>query len=230
MLLGTVRTWYKYDVSFSASMIESFVAGIEKQAADSIRRYEQEKETHEIEDVMETGEPFVRVVRTHEGLDDEAWDMDTIFKEHFPSLQRRSAFVTVSSYFEHELNELCSLYQREKGFQLSFKDLNDKGIVRSTNYLEKVAGLDVHKKSQEWCLIKKLHEVRNSIVHRDGRLEADQDKVIRCFVAEINQLAALSSHDEILLKEGFLSLATDTYKSYFRLIDKSIQVSPNICS
>jgi hypothetical protein len=111
MLLGTVLTWYKYDVSFSAGLIDSFVAGIEKQAADSIIRYDQEKETHEVEETIEeeTEVTYMRVVATHGGLDDETWDLDTIFREYFPSLQRRSAFVTVSGYFEHELDKLCVL-------------------------------------------------------------------------------------------------------------------------
>jgi hypothetical protein len=116
LLRKTVLTWYEYDMSFSAELIDSFVAGIERQAAESIVRYEEGKQKHEIEDVTgENEETYLRVVETHQGLDNETWDLTTIFMEYFPSLQRRSALMTVSGYFEHELDKLCSFYQSEKG-------------------------------------------------------------------------------------------------------------------
>ena len=109
MIIGqSVLSWYQNEISLSAELIDSFVKGVEKQAAESIVKYEEEKETHVLEDVAgENEEKYVRAVETHRGLDNETWDLKTIFKEYFPSLQRRSAFLTVWGYFEHELDELC---------------------------------------------------------------------------------------------------------------------------
>lgn len=81
--------------------------------------------------------------------------MEIIFKEYFPSLQRRSALITLCGYFEHELDKLCKQYKLEKSYNLSLSDLSDKGISRSTNYLKKVVGLEIHKGSKEWESIKK---------------------------------------------------------------------------
>ena len=80
-----------------------------------------------------------------------------MFLEYFPSLQRRSALLTVCSYFEHELDKLCRLYQSEKGFAVTVDGMRGRGIDRSTRYLEKVAGLNVHNTSPEWQEIKAAH-------------------------------------------------------------------------
>lgn len=107
-----VLNWHKYDVSFSIELIESFIEGVEVQVDDSIKRYDQQKETLLVEQVSE--ENYARVVEIHQGLDDESWDLKSIFYEYFPTLQRRSALLTVCGYFEHELDKLCMLYQSEK--------------------------------------------------------------------------------------------------------------------
>jgi len=219
----SVLSWYQNEISLSAELIDSFVKGVEKQAAESIVKYEEEKETHVLEDVAGEGEEkYARAVETHRGLDNETWDLETIFKEYFPSLQRRSAFLTVWGYFEHELDELCSLYKSEKGFGLDLSDLKRDGIDRSTSYLQKVAGLKVHKESQEWNCIKKIQKVRNIVAHRDGRLQDREGKPIKEVINYINDMQSLSGNGEIKLKEGFLAYVVDTFRAYFRLISESI--------
>jgi hypothetical protein len=51
MLIGvSVATWYTNESTFSAELMDSFVKGIEKQAAESIARYETHSQTHVLED------------------------------------------------------------------------------------------------------------------------------------------------------------------------------------
>ncbi len=180
MLIGVrIATWYMNESTLSAELMDSFVKGVEKQAAESIVRYETDKETQVLEDaVTPSEEGYPRVVETHAGLDSETWDLEKIFKEYFPNLQRRSAFLTVWGYFEHELDKLCALYKSEKGLKLDLTDLTGQGVDRSTAYLEKVAGLNVHKTSQEWNQIRNTQKVRNIVAHRDGRL-ADRSGEIK---------------------------------------------------
>jgi len=163
----------------------------------------------------------------HQGLDDETWDLPTIFREYFPSLQRWSALLTVCSYFEHELDKLCRLYQSEKSFAITVDDLRDKRIDRSTRYLQKVVGLNVHRASQEWQEIKKIQKIRNDIVHRSGKLRDDQE------IADwMNKLKTLSRDDdgEIIVGKGFLSYVIHTYASYFKLIGDSIDATEKVAS
>ena len=92
-----VLNWYQYDVAFSIELIRSFVRGVERQVADSILDYKDIKKDE-----------------GHRGLTEDSWDLQEVFEGYFPSLQRRSALLTVWGFLEHELDALCSLYQSEK--------------------------------------------------------------------------------------------------------------------
>jgi hypothetical protein len=216
-----VLNWFKYNVSFSIKLIESFVEGIEKQAENSTNRYREQKKTYVVEENPK--ENYARVVEAHQGLDDETWDIESIFMEYFPSLQRRSALLTVYGYFEHELDKLCLLYQSEKLFRLNLSDLNGKGVERSINYLEKVAGIDASKKSKEWNHIKRIQKIRNVIAHQDGKLNDHQGNPRKEVIDYINQMDSLSGDIEVILHKGFLNHVVSTFNDYFRLLGKSIE-------
>ncbi len=222
MIVGGTVNWYRDHVSFE--LIDKFVENTEKQVAQSILEYEEKKRTIQVVyDAGEDGE-YMDLVETHDGLESGTWDLSTIFKEYLPTLHRGSAFLTVFGYFEHELDKLCLLFQSEKGFKISYRDLNRDGIDRSTSYLDKVAGLNLQKeKSPEWNRIKGLQGVRNAIAHRDGRLNTD-DRNVREVLAKLSPWASVDARDQIILNEGFLANVTEACKSYFRFIDKSIQV------
>ena len=218
---NNVRNWYKYDVIFSIELLESYIEGIEKQADESVIRFEQEKQTHVLED--RPAEGYARVVDVHQGLDDESWDLQSIFKEYFPSLQRRSALLTLCGFFEHELDKLCFLYKSEKNIKLSLIDLKDKGIDRSTAYLAKIANINTFKNSQEWQQIKRIQNIRNVIVHRSGELHEHNNKSVKDAIAYIKEIETLSGETEIVIGKGFLTYVVNIYKEYFRNIGESIE-------
>ncbi len=201
-----VLNWYQYDASLSVELMISFVDGIEKQAAESVTNYKAIQHTAD----------------GHQGLDRESWDLENIFGEYFPSLQRRSAFLTVWSYLEHQLDQLCLLYQSERKFGLSFTDLSGQGIDRSTAYLEKVAGLQELKASEEWNVLKTLQRIRNAIVHADGKLRDHQGKPKKELMADMKKVGFLTGDEEILVATGFLSQVIQTCDNYFRVIEKAV--------
>jgi hypothetical protein len=214
-----VLNWYQYDVSFSAELINTFVESIEKQASESMVNYEKTTKSDVVDGQM---------VYVHQGLESDTWDLATVFGEYFPSLQRRSALLTVCSYFEHELDQLCLLYQSEKSFRLALSDLNGKGIDRSISYLEKVAGLYVHRASPVWKDIKNIQKIRNLIVHGGGRLRDNHGNPKTDIAGVIKQMRYLSGDDEIVLANGFLSYVVGTYRKYFELINQSIKSAQNV--
>lgn len=203
---NVVVNWYQYDVSFSIELMISFVQGVERQAAESVLNYRNLKSSEE----------------RHRGLDRSSWDLEGIFEEYFPSLQRRSALLTVWGFLEHELDKLCLLYQSEKGFRLAFSDLSGKGIDRSTGYLEKVAGLEGLKASREWDGIKTIQRIRNVIAHHDGKLRDHHGNANDGILKDMARLGFLKGEDEILLAEGFLSKVIDACNSYLKRIAESI--------
>jgi hypothetical protein len=202
-----VLNWYQYDVSFSLELINTFAQGIERQAAESILEYRNAKRSEE----------------GHRGLEEDSWNLKEIFEEYFPSLQRRSALLTVWGFLEHELDNLCVLYQSEKSFGLAPSDLSGKGIDRSTAYLEKVAGLEGLKTSQEWGDIKRVQRIRNVIAHGDGKLRDHQGQPKVGIAEDMRRVGFCSGDDEIVLAEGFLPRVVDACNSYFKRIAASVE-------
>lgn len=216
-----ILNWFRYDISFSVELIESFLHGVEKQATESLDAYAKHKETYIEEVAPEEG--IERVYKIHQGLDSETWDLESIFGEYFPNLQRRSALLTIWGYFEHELDKLCQLYQSEKTYNLALADLKGKGIDRAVNYLQKVAGLNTHRESEEWNHLKNIQKIRNIIVHQDGKLLDQKGCPIKDAVAYVNQMDCLAGDSEVMIKAGFLKHVVNMFKKYFMLIGESIK-------
>lgn len=210
-----VLNWYLVEASPSLELMESFVEGVEHQVGESIAKYDAQPQVRLI------GNDNLSITLVHQGLDGESWDLDGIFTQYFPSLQRRSALLTLYSFFEFELNKLCQLFRSEKQFSLEVNDLKSEGIDRSTLYLEKVAGLNTKKTSSEWVAVKNVQALRNIIVHRDGKLR-DQDKALSQFV-EKNEFLRCNPDGEVVLERGFLTWVVATFKNYFKLLDTSLR-------
>ena len=170
--------WYRYDVKFSIELLEVFINKVENQIKSSIHEYIEKKETLILDDQPEIN--YTRVVDVHQGLDSESWDLEGVFKEYFPTLQRRSAFLSLYGFLEHELDKLCVLYKKTKNYKIDFRDLKDLGIERSIKYLEIVAALPIDKGSNKWGEVKLIQKIRNLIMHNDGKLSDIEGKT-NCF-------------------------------------------------
>jgi hypothetical protein len=188
-----VLNWYQYDASFSIELMVTFVDGIEKQTAESVANYKAVQHTAD----------------RHQGLDRESWDLENIFGEYFPSLQRRSAFLTVWSYFEHQLDQLCLFYQSER---------------------KVVARLQGLKASEEWDVLKTLQRIRNVIVHGDGKLQGHQGKPKDGVIADMKKVGFLTGDEEIIIAEGFLSHVVHICNKYFKLIEKAVYAEQGFTS
>ena len=204
-------------------MIDSFVDSVESQAEESIVQYRQGKQRRFVE--YDLGDQiYGDTFEEYRGLSGDTWNLESLFEEHFPSLQRRSAFLTVWGYFEHELDKLCALCKAEKRFRLDLSDMNGKGIDRSTAYLEKVAGISMRCDSQEWKQIKTIRELRNKIAHQDGRLVSKQGRPALEIISYVEKSPFLKKDtDGVILKKGFLKCVVDAFRAYFELIGESIK-------
>jgi hypothetical protein len=96
-------------VRFSIELLRSYIKSVEDQILKSIEEYQTgyKIQVREIEESLEDDNDDVNeMLATHGGLDSDSWDLEGIFGEHFPNLQRRSALIKVYSFLEHELNIL----------------------------------------------------------------------------------------------------------------------------
>lgn len=215
------RNWYRYHVIFSLELMRVFVDITERQIKESIQRYLDKAGTTFRE--KDFGSGIEVSTEIHDGLDDETWDLNSIFEIHFPNLQRRSALITLFSFLETELDELCRLYSEDLHCRITIKDMSGKGIERSTVYLEKVAGLRVGKSTPLWRELTSIQKIRNVIVHQNGKLRSmrgERDVEIDRFIRET---PTLGGDEEVVIMEGFLYLFIEKIDQYFKFISESIK-------
>jgi hypothetical protein len=198
----TVATWYESDFLFSMASIKTFILSTNLQiATTAMERRKQESKGRE----------------RHE-----------LFNEYFENLQIRSALTTLCSFFEHELNKLCDLYRSEKGFALKSDELRGKGVQNFLLYLEKIAGLNIHRSSRELNEIGNIQHIRNKIVHSGGQIN---DK---CGIQYVGSKLEFFERDDeegdIFIKTSFLLHVFETYGNYFKLISDSIKAKESLSS
>lgn len=220
----TLKSWYISYLLPTFELMKSYIDKIEEQAELSVQKFEEEKETHVLEESPEDG--YVREVTIYKGLDDEMWDINGIFREYFPNLQRKSALLTLTGMFENELDQLCESYAKEHNATVRLNDIAGKGLDRSTKYLEKVCGFDVYKTSAEWQSIKSIQVLRNAIVHQNGKTNDADGRKNTAIQIHIEKVPSL--HDdgkEVIIGKGYLYFVLQSYDEYIQLLDRSIRKS-----
>lgn len=90
---------------------------------------------------------------------------------YFPNLLRSSLFVTIYSTLENELNSLCRELSKEDG--LDVEDLRGNGIIRAGTFLSRVCRVDFPQESKEWKRLLEYNQLRNIIVHNNGKVEGN---------------------------------------------------------
>ena len=222
--------WCKYDMLFTLELLVTFVQLAEEQAVECAERYRNNAETF-IHDEYEYDEElegdFAEVIETYGGLYSDTWDLETLFIHYFPSLQRRSAFLSLIGIFETELNKLCFLFKKKMQCKIDLKGLQGMGFFRACTYLEKVAEIDIAKDSTSWREIKNIQKIRNIVAHRDGSLLNDKGEQDKSVVSYIDQSEYLDGGEYIFIDQGFLTHVLGVFSEYFQLINQSIQESEN---
>jgi len=213
--------WYRFDVKFSIELLELFIKNVEDQIEVSIQEYFNKKETLVLDEHQEIDS--AKNIDVYQGLDGKAWDLEGVFKEYFPNLQRRSAFLSLYGFLEHELDKLCMLYKKSYSLNIDFRDLKDLGIERSVKYLSIVAALPIDKGNYKWGRVKSIQKIRNIIVHNDGKLidlDGNQRKVEQQIVSD-NEF--LTGENDILIMKGYLVFVLEAFDCLFKYIDELIQ-------
>jgi hypothetical protein len=90
----------------------------------------------------------------------------------------KNFIVSLYSFIESQLFELCDLLKTENKLSLRHKDLSDRGVYQAKKYLLKVAKVDLQEKL--WEELDMINTIRNTIVHNDGGIsDADKRKTMK---------------------------------------------------
>ncbi|MEZ2354660.1 hypothetical protein [Caballeronia sp. RCC_10] len=213
------RHWFDSHMQPEMELMDTFAKSIETQVAQGIQDFHEKKV---VDAVNPHEEEFANVfVEHHLGLDDQTWDLNEIFEAFFPNLQRRSAFITLFSFYEHELDSLCQRFKRAEKLTLSLKDVRGNGLEPATLFLEKVAQLPPQRDTPHWMEIKMIQSIRNLFVHADGRVNTQQ-KAELAYINSCNDLS-LNKRHEVIIGGNFLSHTLGIFKKHFQDIDAAIQ-------
>lgn len=109
--------------------------------------------------------------------EDQEQYMDYWFDEYqdyiitYPSIHRKSLFISIYSFFEHKLTSLCKEIIEKKKIELKLNDITGSGIEKSQKFLKKVVKINFPDNTSEWKLIKDYNKIRNCIVHNNGIID-----------------------------------------------------------
>ena len=161
----------------------------------------------------------------------------------FQKISLNSFIIILYSYVESGLNSLCMIKfsdarmeQKKKNklaadegkepqrlLEITYKDMNEKGIKRSRRYLEKVFGISFDSVKEEWDEINGLAKLRNAIVHDDSiaRNNILKDGKIKKHVEE-NRIEITdhgkNTYGRIIILPGYLDAILPTAVEFFKNI------------
>jgi hypothetical protein len=108
--------------------------------------------------------------------EDEKQDLYEYYAEDFvelsdelPTILRYSILTAADTALESYLNDSCETFAELTKTRIKLGDIAGKGLLRAKAYLQKVAGVDFPDTLPVWLAVRRLHDIRNCIVHADGR-------------------------------------------------------------
>ncbi len=201
-----------FTFDFTYNLMRSFITHTEDSVNASIDEYiNKGPEAYEIEICAEEG--IYQHVEQYKGLDSQDVFLDDIFKNHFPSVQRRSALLTLVATYEHELERFCDIYAKRHSSPIKLNDLKGQGLERVHLFIKKIIGL---QDSKIFPTIKKIIKLRNSCAHNDARVLEKDGQPIKAIEELIKDDAVNVTQDgnQIHIAEGFLIFVLDQFDSY----------------
>ncbi|WP_338651086.1 hypothetical protein [Yersinia enterocolitica] len=209
-----------HDFGFNIMLLHGFINQTEASITDSITKYETEgPETFVVEEYSE--DDIYIAIDSYMGIDDQAVNLDDIFKRYYPSIMRRSALLTIVGLLEHEVEKFCISYSKRHSINIKLNDLKGAGFERGHLFIKKVVGLN---NSRAYPEIKKIIKLRNSCAHNDARLVNNDNQDIQEITRLLEQHPDLLGRDneQVLFHEGALLAFLKVFEDYIKEIETHI--------
>lgn len=139
-------------------------------------------------------------------------------RDDYLPLLRLSMLFTIYARFEQHLVDVCDRIATDKELKLKLTDMKGSGIVRCTDYLKKVADIDVPTRSAEWSQLRTIGEIRNRYAHAGGVVS---DK-IRTGLGQVPG-ASLDEKDRIVIEDKFLKNTLAMIRGFSAELDAALE-------
>jgi hypothetical protein len=146
--------------------------------------------------------------------DDPEWDMSRQEFNHkveflLPRFFWSPFLVTLYAIYETAVTEIARLIQRSQGNNVAMNDFRGDLLERADKYYKCILEFELCSSNKTWERIKMLAELRNAIVHVNGRIDMLKEKSRNKIQSWKNQNIGISAHynflliDETFAKETF---------------------------
>jgi hypothetical protein len=213
------RPLFTFD--FTYNLMRSFIRHTEESIHTSIAAYrENGPEVEEIEICAEDG--IYQYIEHYQGLDSQDVFLDDIFTNYFPSVQRRSALLTLVATYEHELERFCDIYANQHNTPVKLNELKGQGLERVHLFVKKLIGL---QNSDVFPTIRKIIKLRNSCAHNDAKICDKDGQPIKAIEELINDDTINVSQDgkQVHIADGFLLFVLSQFDAYTNEIKETIE-------
>lgn len=149
------------------------------------------------------------------------------FASRFAQISRRSLYLTVYGYAEHNLNRVCNLARRLTVNPISVSDLSGHGIHRAKKYLARTFGQLPVFRGEPWQEFNAHRVIRNSFTHSDGIFSESDSKTREAgrLLESKNRimLRSMGEHLQIDLTSQSVALLTSCLREFFHALYDDVQ-------
>ncbi|WP_169237775.1 hypothetical protein [Candidatus Roseilinea sp. NK_OTU-006] len=145
-------------------------------------------------------------------------------KGRLTRLLRNSLLVSIYSFTEHSLIDICR-FLRRKDVKVSVSDIKGQNdIDKARIYIAKVLGASFPDNSSEWAQIQTYRRIRNCIVHNDAYIDkgSPDRRPIEQYAKDNANLLRLDK-DSVLLEQGFCEKMLDVIREFFILLSQNLR-------
>lgn len=124
----------------------------------------------------------------------------------------QSYLLTLYSVVEASIDRYCNICQENMNLKLELDDLQDKGITRGINYLEKVVEIETVKSNYIWGKMTVINDLRNDLIHRCGSVS--KKKNINKYCEELG----------VEVIDGRISITYENIKQIYSYIEQFMEL------
>lgn len=142
----------------------------------------------------------------------------------FENLLSRSLVIGMYSYLESGLLARCRVLEETETSPIKLRDMAGQGITKAMNYLIKVHNVGVSLGSDtNWSKIQKYRDLRNCLVHEEGRIGGDTQaqRQLLTYLHNENHLSLSENGTEIIIFREFCEDVLHVIGRFLYSIDSS---------
>jgi hypothetical protein len=170
-----------------------------------------------------------RVEKTRENASDQTQsdaaeylaELEYIYGEMFPSMIRSSLLVSCYSLLESSLAGLCEWLSSERSLEQPLLRSRGSVIQKAKGYLSRIIRLSIPAKSPFWKELILVGQIRNRIVHFDGRLGAISP-AMASYLKDKNEYLTTDASGRVVAGRGYISHISETMQQLFRSLKSAI--------